>query len=171
MRTLLDLNKKRVKALARFRKGTAPWGIYDGHLFALNPDRTAVMFVRPRTHAFPRTFASFPPYESLEGAFTLDLDTGELLDAEGDTVPLDTKELTSRALDAYLYPWKASSTGRVQPESQVVVLETLKLAAQTFADFGVSSVAVEYHGAFQWWCGNTRDNEVCIVTMGGRYKK
>ena len=171
MKTLLDLNKKRVKALQRFRKGTAPWGIYDGHLFALNPDKTAVMFARPRPHGFPRTFVNFDPWTNLDGAFTLDLDTCEFTDAEGEPVPVETKEHTSRALDAYLYPGKASDTGRVQPESQVVMVETLKLAAQTFEDFGVSSVAVEYHGAFQWWCGNTRDNEVCIVTMGGRRKK
>lgn len=171
MKTLLDLNKKRVKAIARFRKGTAPWGVYDGHLFALNPDRTAVMFVRPRTGNFPHTFANFDPYVNLEGAFVLDLDTCGFTDAEGEPVPVETKELTSRALDSYLYPWKASDTGRVQPESQIVMIGTLKLAAQTFEDFGVQNVAVEYHGAFQWWAGNTRDTEVAIVTMGGRYKK
>lgn len=170
MKTLLDLNKKRVKAIARFRKGTAPWGVYDGHLFALNPDKTAVMFVRPRTHGYPNTFTNFDPRENLEGAFVLDLDTCEFTNAAGEAVTMDTLEHTSRTLDSYLYPWKASDHGRVHPEAQCVMIGTLKLAAQTFEDFGVDSVAVEYHGAFQWWAGHTRDTEVFIVTMGGRRK-
>lgn len=170
MKQLLDINKKRAKAIARFRKGPAPWGVYDGHLFALNSDKTAVMFARPFMREYVHTYVNFDPHQNLEGAFVLDLEACEFTDADGEPVPVETKEHTSRALDSYLYPWNDKGPVHVRPESQIVMIETLKLAAQTFDDFGIKNVAVEYHGAFQWWSGQTRDTYVCIVTMGGRYK-
>lgn len=172
MKNLLDLNKKRMKAIARFRKGTAPWGINDGHLFALNPDKTACMFVRNYTRDYScHTYVNFDPSQNLEGAFVLDLDACKFTDANGEPVPVETKELTSRTLDSYLYPWHANGDASFRPESEIVMVETLKLASQTFSDFGINNVAVEYRGAFQWWWGQTRDTYVVVVTMGGRRKQ
>lgn len=172
----IDLTKTQVKQIQRFRHGGAPWGVFDGWLYFMNFEQTAVAFVAPMTRdracenhvAFDRWAIDDERFKS---GWHIDLDSGDITVLKGyaDFPAFEHAESSSRALESYLYPWKETRhEHRIVPEGTIVMVPTLKLMAQTFEAFGVKSIMGEYCGVYQWWRGNTRDTEVVIVTMAGR---
>lgn len=169
MKNKFDMTKQQAKAIQRFRK-TAPWGIYSGHLFMLNPDRTAVAFVRPlEFDGTPARNVNLDPYAALCDAYEIDLEKCEFRRLP-DYAPLDidAKDSNSRALENYLHPWTSKDAGRITPEGQTIGVGTWKAAADIFNAFGVKKIRAEYHAAFQYWEGQNRDICVICVTMGMR---
>lgn len=170
MKNIIDFSKTRLKALQRFRKGKGPWGVYHGHFFVMNPNRTAICFIRPREFdAFKGANVNFSPWAApLDiGNYEANLETGEIIDTiKGEAVDIESKPLTSQSLDYYLHPWN-HDFGKGDPWC-AVACGTLKLAAQTFEAFGIKRITCENYPSFQYWSGQNNDMAVMIVTMGMR---
>lgn len=171
MKNIIDFSKTRLKALQRFRKGKGRWGIYQGHFFVLNPDQTAICFIRPREFdASKGASVNFSPWAAPLhiGNYDINLETGEIVDTiKGEIVEIGSKPITSPFMDPYLYPWKHKESAAYVAAPRVGV-GTAKLAMQTFEAFGIEALTMDFHSTFQFWEGYSRDTVLYIVTMGVR---
>lgn len=170
MKNIMDVSKTQVKALQRFRKGKGRWGIYNGHLFIMNPEQSAIMYMRPLEFDVSRCWDNweFSPWEPpLEPTnYDINLETGDIIDTiKGETVFIESKAITGNSLDFYLNPWKHAIFIE-KADWSAIASGTLKLAAQTFEAFGIKRITCDNYPGFQYWSGQNHDMAVMIVTMG-----
>lgn len=171
MKNIMDVSKTQVKALQRFRKGKGRWGIYNGHLFIMNPEQTAIMYMRPLEFDASRCWDNWafspwiPPLDPTN--YDINIETGDIIDTiKGEPVCIESKAITGDSLDVYLNPWK-HDFGKGDAWCAVAG-GTLKLAAQTFEAFGIKRITCDNYPSFQYWSGQNHNMALVIVTMGVR---